>query len=367
MKKTLMILSLALLALSCKKREYPEEKTQLEPEDIFVNATVDKETFNLKIGTDNYYCYSSYSQNTDSVYMFKGELKKYDCNPCPISLMVELSDTEKRIPGSAVPVETALGKGSRTFIPGFGKTYRVQCAAKSNKAVASIIWKLENGTTIEDTLLFYDFGKPGPQTLSLTVKTEQGCESTVENTIYVYESGVFACDIKAQNAANNHLDFIANIVGGKAPYQYTWYFGDGQTSNEQVPAHDYQWPGSYPVKVRIEDAEGRICESNFIAVAGNDLSSCSANMSVAYLGSKNVLLNGVKIQWTDRANTVLRSDKVDQPAESYFEIVDSQEYDKNEKGDPGRLLTLRFKVLLQGGNRKIWFKSDNTVIAVSYK
>lgn len=365
--KGMIVLSLCILVFSCKKRKYPAEQVQLEKEDIYVNATVDGEAMSLKIGTDGYYCYSSYSQNVDSVYLFKGELRKFDCNPCPLSLMVELSDYQKSLPGSSIYAESSLGTGSRSFLTGLAKTYTVKFRAHSNKNISSLLWNLNNGTSSQDSVFSFDFGQAGAQTVSLSVKTDQGCETVVQNKIYVSESSVFACDIQAQGGQNNQSNFKSNRLGGKAPFHYTWYFGDGQTSNDPEPGYTYQWPGSYPVKLRIEDGEGHVCESNFINVVGNDLSSCSSNMSVSYAGTKNLRFNGVKIQWTDRSNVVLRSDSIDQPPGSYFEIVDSKEYEKNEKGESGRLLTLRFNVLLQGENRKIWFKSENTAIAVTYK
>ncbi|MBL7930528.1 MAG: PKD domain-containing protein [Bacteroidia bacterium] len=342
-----IMLALCTLVFSCKKRKYPDAQVQLEKEDIYVNAIVDGEAVNLKIGAEDYYCYSSYSHSADSIYQFKGELRKYDCNPCPLSLMVELTDYQKSLPGSVVQAENSLRKGSRIFLAALAKTYTVKFRAHSNKNISSLRWNLNNGTSSSDSVFSFDFGQPGAQTVSLTIKTDGGCETVVQNKIYVSESSVFACNIEPEPGPNNQSGFRASLIGGKAPFYYTWYFGDGYTSNNAEPTHIYQYPGSYPVKVRIEDADGHICESNSINVVGNDLSSCSSNMSVSHAGTRNLLFNGVKIQWTDRTNFVLRSDSIDQPPGSYFEIVDSQEYEKNEKGESGRLLTVRFNVLLQ--------------------
>ena len=121
------------------------------------------------------------------------------------------------------------------------------------------------------------------------------------------------------------------------------------------------------MKLQITDAENRVCESNYIHITGNDKSSCAANMTLSYLGNRDAFLNGVKIQWTDQTNTILRSDNVSQPAASYFEVLNSQAYPANERGEAGRLLTLRFNVLLSDGSRKVWFKSESTAIAVTYK
>lgn len=359
--QTVWILSILFLALSCQKRKYPDEKVQVGEEAIFFDGYVDNEPVSLKIGTDGYYCYSSYEQRADSIYVFEGELKKYNCNPCPSSLRVELTDYRKRSPGSVVPVDSALKEGSRHVIPG-----KIQFVSYSNKEVVALRWEYGSETK-EDSVVSFDFVHAGLNTVSLTVVTKGGCQSTVANKIFVGESGIFAGNIIATPVQNNLSEFKPNVIGGKPPYTYSWSFGDGGTSFLSEPRHDYQWAGSYPVRLVIEDSEHHVCEANYIHVAGNDKSSCAANMSVSYADGVDAFLKGVRIQWTDRSNVVLRSDIVAQPAASYFEIVNSQDYQANERGEAGRLLTLRFNLLLSDGNRRAWIKSDNTAITVTYK
>jgi hypothetical protein len=75
----------------------------------------------------------------------------------------------------------------------------------------------------------------------------------------------------------------------------------------------------------------------------------------------------VKIRWTDAVNNFYSSGNIAQPSGAYFEIINSQPYVANERGEAGRLLTMRINALLSDGENKIWFKSDNTSIAVTYK
>ena len=37
---------------------------------------------------------------------------------------------------------------------------------------------------------------------------------------------------------------------------YTWSFGDGETSDEVAPLHEYKAAGAYEVKLRVESGEG---------------------------------------------------------------------------------------------------------------
>ncbi|NLL90405.1 MAG: PKD domain-containing protein [Dehalococcoidales bacterium] len=52
------------------------------------------------------------------------------------------------------------------------------------------------------------------------------------------------------------IQFIPDVVGGFAPYSYVWDFGDGKTSNEANPRHEYNKPGSYTISLTVTDDRG---------------------------------------------------------------------------------------------------------------
>ncbi len=366
--KTIWILISCMLVIACEKRKYPEEKIKLEEEEIFCHGSIGGQSVDLTIGKDGYYCYSSHKQRPDSVYLFQGDLRKFDCNPCPSSFRVELSDYRKRAPGTPVIADSSFHPGSRKIIPAFSKISTLKLGSYSNKNVSAVQWHLSDGTISPDPHMNFEFAEPGLHTVSLTVRTIGNCENTIINKIFVGgTSGILACSISSGTLPTVSAQFSANIIGGKPPYSYTWSFGDGTTTVSATPTHVYKYGGSYPVKLIVKDDENNICESNYIHVAGNDLSSCALNMSVSHVSSRTAALNGVVVQWTDQSNVIYRSDLIAQPEGSYFEILGSKEYEPNEKGEAARLLDLRFNILLANGNRTLWFKSDKASIAVSYK
>ncbi len=364
----LNIVVLCVLVVGCKKRSYPEDKIQLEPEDIYCEGSFGGEPVNLRIGTDGYYCYSSYRQTTDSIYVFEGELKKFDCNPCPQSLKLELFDYRQRVPGSAVLPDSSLRAGRREFLSMILQPAIISFSSSSNKQISSVQWNVSNGISSQGSTLDLECSQPGIQTVSLTIRTTDNCESTVINKVFAGgKNSVFACDVRSTPLQNTSSTFSANIIGGTPPFHYTWHFGDGTSSDIESPEHNFPYAGAYPVKLSVQDAENNICESDYIHIAGKDQSSCSANTILKKIGTANGSLDKVRLQYTDNSNVVFRSDGVAQPSGSYFEILDSQPYEANERGEPGRLLTVKFNVLMSDGNKKLWFKSDNTVIAVTYK
>jgi hypothetical protein len=57
-----------------------------------------------------------------------------------------------------------------------------------------------------------------------------------------------------------------NESGGKAPVKYTWQFGDGTSSNDINPQHQYNEPGVYEVSLVAENEFGRSEYSRSVTV-----------------------------------------------------------------------------------------------------
>ncbi len=47
--------------------------------------------------------------------------------------------------------------------------------------------------------------------------------------------------------------FSATVVGGFTPYSYEWDFGDGKTSTDANPVHQYKSAGTYAVTLKVTD------------------------------------------------------------------------------------------------------------------
>ncbi len=52
------------------------------------------------------------------------------------------------------------------------------------------------------------------------------------------------------------VDFTATVLGGTAPFQYAWDFGDGGTDISAAPSHNYTTGGSFTSTLTITDARG---------------------------------------------------------------------------------------------------------------
>jgi PKD repeat protein len=52
------------------------------------------------------------------------------------------------------------------------------------------------------------------------------------------------------------VGFSGSAVGGNAPYDYAWTFGDGSSSSSQNPSHTFAGPGTFTANLTITDANG---------------------------------------------------------------------------------------------------------------
>ncbi len=54
-----------------------------------------------------------------------------------------------------------------------------------------------------------------------------------------------------------YVNFTSSVINGTSPYTYNWNFGDGTSSSEANPIHQFTSEGTYNVTLTVTDAEGR--------------------------------------------------------------------------------------------------------------
>ncbi len=113
-------------------------------------------------------------------------------------------------------------------------------------------WDLGNGTTstAKDPVALYT--QPGVYQVDLSARDTSGCDLKVVKNVIIgnpylmYQYGDNLC-------FGDSLFIDHNIEG----YQtFSWDFGDGNTSTEKYPEHQYAGPGEYQVKLNATDRNG---------------------------------------------------------------------------------------------------------------
>jgi len=66
-----------------------------------------------------------------------------------------------------------------------------------------------------------------------------------------------SCDADGpyEGLVDEEIQFDGTAAGGKPPYEYLWYFGNGDTSTVEDPVYAYSEPGVYTVNLTVTDSD----------------------------------------------------------------------------------------------------------------
>ncbi len=76
--------------------------------------------------------------------------------------------------------------------------------------------------------------------------------------LYAFHIGELEVDANGPyyGLINQSVQFVGSATGGSRPYSWFWDFGDGQSSEEQNPAHTYIYSGNFTVTLTVTDNNG---------------------------------------------------------------------------------------------------------------
>ncbi len=127
----------------------------------------------------------------------------------------------------------------------------------------SYFWTFGNGSESHDENPFISYITPGVYTIMLEVTDDNGTNIFSNQAIvHPFPNVVFSgtslggCVPVVSHFTDASLPGDANIIS------WYWNFGDGTTSSEHNPSHEYSHSGSYSIILNVEDALG--CENNII-------------------------------------------------------------------------------------------------------
>lgn len=145
-----------------------------------------------------------------------------------------LSSAEGRIPFTIAPLDTSTG------------------------TISSYLWNFGDGTTSTEPNPRHTYQESGTYPLVLTVSDSSGESSTDPSLILVTQSRI-----------QPWAEATADITNGSAPLtvsfsdsstgditEYLWTFGDGSSSAEKNPVHEFVQPGNYDVSLEVTGPGG---------------------------------------------------------------------------------------------------------------
>ena len=112
------------------------------------------------------------------------------------------------------------------------------------------------------TLDAIDLNGPGTYPISLEVTGNNGCHTSLQETVTIHPEPVAGFDVEAVciGEPSNFFD-TSTIQWGTDIIGWYWQFGDGQTSYVSNPSIDYAFAGDYQVSLTVNTPE---CTSTFI-------------------------------------------------------------------------------------------------------
>jgi len=165
---------------------------------------------------------------------------------------IELGNMLDTLPDVPPPTADISGSPVNGAVP-----LTVQFTDQSTGYPAYWHWSFGDGDTSFERDPIHSYQAVGTYTVALTVANEAGSD-TVTRADYVTVTPppppVAFDGLPTEGQAPLTVSFADQTPG--APFSWQWQFGDGATSTEQHPVHEYVAPGAYTVDLTMTSPEG---------------------------------------------------------------------------------------------------------------
>jgi len=107
--------------------------------------------------------------------------------------------------------------------------------------------------------------------IKVVVTTSQSSASAISETDFT----ILGFDVDAHGpyygSPGQMIQFTGTAENGNPPYDFSWDFGDGNTSNQQNPTHSYSNEGNYTVVLSVTDADDlTITDTTWALITGTN-------------------------------------------------------------------------------------------------
>ncbi|GAB5553571.1 MAG: hypothetical protein Sapg2KO_31620 [Saprospiraceae bacterium] len=123
---------------------------------------------------------------------------------------------------------------------------------QSDRLPNTWLWNFGNGSLSNLQNPQYQFTDPGIYTVCLTVSNQAGSDSTCLTIDIPFKVPVTSFNYAQTN--NGNVNFT-NLTGGSVS-EFSWDFGDGNTSTEESPTHQYLTEATYNVCLSATNVAG---------------------------------------------------------------------------------------------------------------
>lgn len=371
MKTPLIYIALfCLIDSGCRKEPLP--KTVEEEPVFFVSCKVEQAPVKIVAGDNDYEMVSGYHQDSNGVYVLSASLQKKNCTNC-YALTVLMNDHMVAGVNGPLHIDSALHQGVYQFNENTSATpdYMIDLIPHEKQdPTGTYTWIIrQDGEPAFEKKAYqcYIHARSG-KTYTVTLLYEDASGCSASHTAVLKPGSEIPVTINAINSGGN-LTYNFSASGGGDPASYYWEFGDGSTSWESNPVHDFAdlGGGHYNTTLTVTYSDNTKSQA-FYQVPGTTGSVCLANFNAIGKPEDSALgLSTITIELRDPSGQVYSTREFDQPGNSSFEVVSVEDYRNNEKGQPTKLFRIKFNCLVKNGAQELAITEGEAVMAVAYQ
>lgn len=160
---------------------------------------------------------------------------------------------------SGSPIPLSVSAGANPLMGLIPLEISFQATAEGGTPPYSYHWDFGNGESSVEEDPVYTYQQAGKYTVELSLSDQEGSLSAATIDLLVGADIVPVVQIYAFPELMDSLlrvQFAAEIMGGRSPYIFAWNFGDGTTSDELNPLHNFTEQGEYEVEFSLTDGLG---------------------------------------------------------------------------------------------------------------
>lgn len=371
MKGVVYIFLLSILFVSCKELEDPIS-TKSDPV-FFLKGKLNADSLTFIAGEVGYYHFTRHQLDPLNIYEFSSEFKKDDCETCDNKVKITIRAHQKSS-NNSINIFDALASENYQFIENIvqprHRIIKFEVDTSINPIGSSSILKWDFGdgnTSIEKSPIHY-YSSDGKFNVKLDY-TLNSCIGTVSKEVAIQSDTLNPiCKFDFKYTMINPSQVLFYGVDSVVPTSYLWDFGDGNTSIEQSPSHNYTQVKAYQVSLTINRI-GLGCVSTISKLVDLTQLNCPVTFNYGFgnIPSLDTLnYSKVLIEYTTPSGAYYRSDRMAQ-ALPEFKLTELEPYENNELNNN----TVKFKVnftcdLMNESGQTIKLKSVQGKIGVSY-
>ncbi|WNB18076.1 PKD domain-containing protein [Marivirga arenosa] len=154
----------------------------------------------------------------------------------------------------------------------------IQFSSQSTANISSYNWDFGDGNTSTAENPAYNYSTPGDYEVRLNVTDANGCNNLFVDTVSVYAEPVADFQATAQGSICSQKPIMfENLASLPTEATFEWDLGDGTTSTEENPVHEYAAAGDYTITQIINMAGCVVEKTKTITVNPGPLVSFETN------------------------------------------------------------------------------------------